>query len=181
MTYYRESVKRLLAGISTALLASLLFVLVVSAQSIIDGTVNKNANLRAGPGTTYAIVGTAKAGQIVPIIEENAAGTWYHLDSGEWIAKFLVDVDVSTTPAPPTATPLPGTPTATPTPAPTVAATATPECIIKGNISYNTGERIYHVPSGAYYDATVINTGYGERWFCSEAEAQAAGWRKSKR
>ena len=54
-------------------------------------------------------------------------------------------------------------------------------CNIKGNISIRTGERIYHVPGGEYYDATVINPAKGERWFCSEEEAQAAGWRKSRR
>lgn len=42
------------------------------------------------------------------------------------------------------------------------------------------GERIYHVPGQPYYDATRINTAEGERWFCSEAEAQAAGWRKAR-
>ena len=53
-------------------------------------------------------------------------------------------------------------------------------CDIKGNISVNTGERIYHVPGQDYYDRTRIDTGKGERYFCSEAEARAAGWRRSK-
>ena len=53
-------------------------------------------------------------------------------------------------------------------------------CNIKGNISAS-GERIYHVPGGAFYAKTIITTSKGERWFCSEAEAQAAGWRPSKR
>jgi hypothetical protein len=52
-------------------------------------------------------------------------------------------------------------------------------CRIKGNISA-AGERIYHVPGQRYYDATFIDPQAGERWFCSEAEARAAGWRKSK-
>jgi endonuclease YncB( thermonuclease family) len=55
----------------------------------------------------------------------------------------------------------------------------TSQCLIKGNIS-SKGERIYHLPGGQYYDATVIDTSKGERWFCTEAEAQAAGWRRSK-
>jgi hypothetical protein len=55
------------------------------------------------------------------------------------------------------------------------------ECNIKGNISQNTGERIYHVPGGEYYGPTVISPQYGERWFCSEQEARAAGWRRSRR
>lgn len=51
------------------------------------------------------------------------------------------------------------------------------DCDIKGNISYNTGARIYHLPGDRHYDETVITPSRGERWFCSEAEAQAAGWR----
>lgn len=54
-------------------------------------------------------------------------------------------------------------------------------CNIKGNISINSGERIYHVPGQTFYNETVIRTQYGERWFCSEAEARAAGWRKAMR
>ena len=52
-------------------------------------------------------------------------------------------------------------------------------CLIKGNISRN--GRIYHVPGAQHYSRTKINQSKGERWFCSEAEAQAAGWRRSKR
>lgn len=53
-------------------------------------------------------------------------------------------------------------------------------CNIKGNISYNTGEKIYHVPGQEYYSETRISLLKGERWFCSEEEARAAGWRKSR-
>jgi endonuclease YncB( thermonuclease family) len=53
-------------------------------------------------------------------------------------------------------------------------------CVIKGNIN-SKGERIYHVPGGQWYDETKIAESKGERWFCSEAEARAAGWRPSKR
>jgi hypothetical protein len=52
-------------------------------------------------------------------------------------------------------------------------------CQIKGNIS-SKGERIYHVPGGKWYDATKIDESKGERWFCSDAEARAAGWRPAK-
>jgi micrococcal nuclease len=57
----------------------------------------------------------------------------------------------------------------------------TSDPVIKGNISQSTGERIYHVPGGEFYDATVIDEPSGERWFCTEAAAAAAGWRKSLR
>ncbi|MER9841097.1 hypothetical protein NKJ59_07570 [Mesorhizobium australicum] len=53
-------------------------------------------------------------------------------------------------------------------------------CNIKGNISVETGERIYHMPGQRYYDETVVNPAKGERWFCSQWEAWWAGWRKSK-
>jgi hypothetical protein len=53
-------------------------------------------------------------------------------------------------------------------------------CTIKGNVSINTGERIYHVPGQLHYAETVISTDFGERYFCSEAEARAAGWRRSR-
>jgi endonuclease YncB( thermonuclease family) len=48
-------------------------------------------------------------------------------------------------------------------------------CLIKGNISES--GRIYHVPGSEWYERTQINPAKGERWFCSEAEAKAAGWR----
>ncbi|KKC39433.1 hypothetical protein WH87_04270 [Devosia epidermidihirudinis] len=52
-------------------------------------------------------------------------------------------------------------------------------CNIKGNINTR-GERIYHVPGQRYYNDTKISASHGERWFCTEAEARAAGWRRSK-
>jgi endonuclease YncB( thermonuclease family) len=61
----------------------------------------------------------------------------------------------------------------------TDAAQTAPEgCAIKGNIS-RAGERIYHAPWSRDYARTVIDAEKGERWFCDEAEAQAAGWRAS--
>ncbi|WP_121614485.1 sunset domain-containing protein [Mesobacillus foraminis] len=52
-------------------------------------------------------------------------------------------------------------------------------CDIKGNISFNTGERIYHMPGDPYYDETKIDENYGEQWFCSPSEAEAAGFRRN--
>src|SRR5688572_26271190 len=53
-------------------------------------------------------------------------------------------------------------------------------CGVKGNISPNTGERIYHVPGQSYYSQTRVNWLKGERWFCSEDAAEQAGWRRSR-
>ena len=52
-------------------------------------------------------------------------------------------------------------------------------CNIKGNIN-GKGEHIYHMPGQTYYQETQINESRGERWFCSESEARAAGWRRSR-
>jgi endonuclease YncB( thermonuclease family) len=49
-------------------------------------------------------------------------------------------------------------------------------CNIKGNIN-SKGDRIYHAPGSRSYGATKINESKGERWFCNEAKAKAAGWR----
>lgn len=56
-------------------------------------------------------------------------------------------------------------------------ATGPAGCPIKGNISAN--GRLYHMPGSFAYDRTRINLQRGERWFCSEAEARAAGWRRA--
>ncbi len=54
------------------------------------------------------------------------------------------------------------------------------DCPIKGNIS-SKGKRIYHLPGQEHYARTRISTAKGERWFCSEAEARQAGWRRARR
>jgi len=56
------------------------------------------------------------------------------------------------------------------------AEVAAPQgCAIKGNIS-NQGQ-IYHMPWSPWYGKVQIDEQAGERWFCSETEAIAAGWR----
>jgi len=64
--------------------------------------------------------------------------------------------------------------TAAPTAKP--AAATADNCQIKGNINRK-GDQIYHVPGSRDYEKTVIDTGSGERMFCTEDEAKAAGWR----
>ncbi|SFQ96256.1 thermonuclease family protein [Poseidonocella sedimentorum] len=64
-------------------------------------------------------------------------------------------------------------------PALSASAPAPEGCPIKGNISKS--GQIYHMPGQADYHRTSINTSRGERWFCSEAEAMAAGWRRARR
>ena len=56
-----------------------------------------------------------------------------------------------------------------------VAQIAPKGCPIKGNISES--GNIYHMPWSPWYDKTKITEAKGERWFCNEREALAAGWR----
>lgn len=84
------------------------------------------ANLRAGPGTVYAVVGFLAQGEKVAAIAQNRDGQWIQLENG-WVFHNLLDgipADLPLSrsiPSPPTSTPVP--PTATATPAP---STATP-------------------------------------------------------
>ena len=54
-------------------------------------SVNRNSNLRAGPGIAYAIVGQSIKGQPIQLTAKSADGKWYKVDNGTWIAAFLVD------------------------------------------------------------------------------------------
>ena len=54
-------------------------------------------------------------------------------------------------------------------------------CNIKGNISVSSGDRLYHVVGMEDYEGTKIDSSKGEKWFCSESEAIAAGWRRAPR
>jgi endonuclease YncB( thermonuclease family) len=57
-----------------------------------------------------------------------------------------------------------------------------PKCVIKGNIIeewLHRGEKAYHFPGCIQYNTTRIELWRGEQWFCSEKEAQAAGYKKS--
>ncbi len=55
----------------------------------------------------------------------------------------------------------------------------TSEAKIKGNINTRTKSRIYHVPGGFFYNTIEVDSDEGDRWFCTEGEAVAAGWTKS--
>jgi len=56
---------------------------------------------------------------------------------------------------------------------------APPGCRIKGNINWS-GEKIYHMPWGRDYTKVKMDLARGKRWFCSEDEAEKAGWRPAR-
>lgn len=63
---------------------------------------------------------------------------------------------------------------------PTVSAASCNDPVIKGNISYTTGEKIYHAPGDTSYNKTVIDTSAGEKMFCTPEEAMKEGWRHAQ-
>jgi uncharacterized protein YraI len=93
--------------------------------------VESNVNVRAGPGTNYAILSALQAGDRARITGQNEAGDWWQIEidgASGWVLASLVtaentaDVPVIETPVPPP-TPVP-TPTPTPTPAAATGASS---------------------------------------------------------
>ncbi len=54
-----------------------------------------------------------------------------------------------------------------------------PKCNIKGNIIHGTNAKEYTLPTCDRYALAVVEKYKGEQWFCTEAEAQKAGYVKS--
>ena len=52
-------------------------------------------------------------------------------------------------------------------------------CNVKGALG-PAGERIYYVPTDEDYDEVAIDPARGERSFCSDEEARAAGWTRPR-
>ena len=69
------------------------------AQGVNVTAINQ-VNLRGGPGTNYRVAGTLSANQTAAAIARNTAGDWLVLDTGGWVATWVVTVtgDVNTLP-----------------------------------------------------------------------------------
>lgn len=59
----------------------------------------------------------------------------------------------------------------------TVQDDASSKCKIKGNIDKGTGARLYHLPTCRHYQYVVLDLDTDENYFCSEKEAQDAGFK----
>lgn len=154
---------------------------------------NTEANVREGPGANYAVMAVAQPGQAMVVTGKDSTGEWLQLASGYWIAAWLVDnvpaeLPVVVAAAQPVADNSALAPTAVSQAVLEVggdgrfictggcAVSPDPSCAIKGNVN-SRGDFIYHVPGGRDYNRTDIKPEEGDRWFCTEAEAQAAGFR----
>lgn len=155
------------------------------------------------PSSSSAVVGKLEVGTVQAVDQRSTqnADTWHRentkycwirsqpglvrsfdsLSAAETFARSVRPAPSPPPPAPVAVQPPPPAQPPAPQGCPQGCASPPQGCAIKGNVSYDTGERIYHVPGGQFYNATVIDPRYGERWFCTEAEARANGWRRSAR
>lgn len=177
-----------------------------ATPSLPQVTVNSNINVRQGPGTEYAILGSSSAGLQYPVIGRDSSGAWWAIDfHGQtgWVFGELVTVSgaeavpvvespaLPAAAAPAQAEPAPEQPLAADQNQPAQSAESNPNaftciggcatppdpsCNIKGNVN-SKGEKIYHTPSSNWYTRTDIKPEEGDRWFCTVEEAQAAGFR----
>ncbi len=67
-----------------------------------------------------------------------------------------------------------------PVPADSPADSPAEVCDVKGTISKQ-GDRVYYVPTDEKYDQKTVSAERGERMFCSDDEAELAGWRRYPR
>lgn len=109
----------------------------------------KDANLRAGPGTDFAVAGHAAMGQTLNITGHNEDSSWYQLADQTWIAAFLAGSPDALTPAEQPVAAVQDASPATPTDTPIAVVdvpTPTPEPVQiggtlckDGTISHSTG------------------------------------------
>lgn len=53
-----------------------------------------------------------------------------------------------------------------------------PACVVKGKVT-EVGERLYYGPLDEAYETLTVDPGIGDRLFCSDDQARAAGWRRA--
>lgn len=144
-----------------------------------DGTDVSQAMIAGGFGreytyaAAYAKQGAFRAAQSQA--QSAKRGLWGACSYGAAFNPPSAPTVAAATPRPSSAT----TPAPFVAPKPSTPQTTSGACDIKGNIN-SEGEKIYHVPGQRHYAKTKISAAKGERWFCSEQEAQHAGWRRSK-
>jgi hypothetical protein len=123
----------------------------VALPSIPEGgvpTANGNANLRAGPGNQYPVVGRTAAGRPLDIVARDVSGNWLQLATGAWIATFFVTT-------PPTMLPVADAPDAavTGTPAAPVIGVQLGEIFFDGDVpQVESDEYVEIVNEGATVD-----------------------------
>jgi Bacterial SH3 domain len=142
------------------------------------------ANVRTGPGVDYPVLKQLTQGTAITPLKKS--GEWYYLGQDDtqndsYIHESVVCSQTDATVAPDAVTTSPGTPESSAITGicPDGCIEEGNGCVIKGNISSKTSAKTYYMPGDPGYGLVVIDPDYGERWFCTEAEAKANGWRRS--
>jgi hypothetical protein len=129
---------------------------------------------RVGPGASdSSSTGTVSSTGYASDTTNNASATGYASDASGGRTAYTSSAGSATPPMPQSAP--------SPSGCPQGCVSPPTGCPIKGNVSTDTRERIYHVPGGQFYSETIIDASRGERWFCTEEEARNNGWRRSLR
>jgi competence protein ComEC len=157
-----------------------------TSQNFLNKVNPKYAVISVGIGNTYGhptqdVMDRLKA-KSIPVYRTDENGTIVATSDGNNVTfstqpgsySGVVSELLNSNNSTPTPTPIP-TPTPTPSTDEKQYVDVDGNGLIKGNIS-STGEKIYHMPGGAYYNRTIA-----EVYFKTETEAQAAGFRKSSR
>lgn len=108
-------------------------------------TVTVDANLRAGPGTDFDVIGGTVTGQTLTIVARNEESSWFLLDNGGWVSATLVanapdsatiplDDEIPPAPATETTATEPITGTAAITATDTVTPTELPSFTVQENL-----------------------------------------------
>lgn len=120
-------------------------------------TATSNANLRSGPGTSFAIAGSVTAGQKLTIVGKDDTGNWLKLSDGKWIAAFLVEQSAASGKSIPTVAP-----TATPTALPDVTASLEKSLLAALDAPNRDAERIssIYMDSGTIFIEWAINDSF---------------------
>jgi len=51
----------------------------------------QNANIHSGPGLSFSVIGSAKAGDFYWVVAQDNNGTWYQLKTGEWVPASAIN------------------------------------------------------------------------------------------
>jgi uncharacterized protein YraI len=132
------------------------------------------ADVRAGPGANYDIVGQIRYGDVLQVTGRNAIGNWFKVITAAgaegWVSILGLQINlplgrVPVVDLPPTTTPVatdtpPPAPTSTPTPVPTsgprATATATTPAVKPASL---TGKLAFSLPQSVHYKAYVVEVG----------------------
>jgi cold shock CspA family protein len=146
-----------------------------ATKASIQGVRPRSTTISSGSQTHPVVRSSRRIRQAAYQSFSRSSGTARRAGSLFWGVGVLLAVTAIATSITSVADPGPTTST------PLVTAVSQPGCIIKGNISHNSGRKLYHVPGMEDYEGTIIDESFGERWFCTEQEAISNGWQRAPR